>query len=433
MREYCLTAALAATLCLPTESGAVPSFAEQTGLRCVACHVGAFGPQLTQIGRDFKLHAYTLSGGNSDEFPPLAAMAQTSFTHTSQGQAGGAAPGFGANDNLTLDQASLFIAGRIADPAGVFVQLTYDATGHAFTWDNLDIRYSDDGMLADEKLTWGVTLNNNPTIQDLWNTTPAWGFPFAASRLAPTPGAATLIDGGLAQTVVGLGLYAKWDDLLYVELDGYHSLDASVQKALGAAGSPPTLMDGFFPYWRAALEQSWGPHHVELGTFGMAASPFPAGITGGTSDTVTDVAVDASWQFDPTPDINVSAYATWIDESQDLKASRVVAGTNPHDSLRTFRTNVSFTYQNSYTANAQWFDTVGSSDLAQFGGSPNSAGWLTELDWTPGGKDGSFLPDWLNVKVSLQYVAYTKFNGTTQNASANDTFYGLIWWAVPLP
>ena len=81
---------------------AVPSFAKQTGLQCEACHIGAFGPQLTQFGRQFKLNGYTLSDGN-DHFPPLAAMALTSFTHTNADQPGGASPGFKGNDNVALD------------------------------------------------------------------------------------------------------------------------------------------------------------------------------------------------------------------------------------------------------------------------------------------------------------------------------------------
>ena len=55
-----------------------------------------------------------------------------------------------------------------------------------------------------------MTLNNNPTMSDLWNSTPAWGYPFTTSPLAPTPAAATIIDGGLAQQVAGLGAYAFW-------------------------------------------------------------------------------------------------------------------------------------------------------------------------------------------------------------------------------
>ncbi|MBL8446093.1 MAG: hypothetical protein JNJ44_01630, partial [Zoogloeaceae bacterium] len=34
---------------------AVPSFARQTGQECAACHVGAYGPQLTPYGIKFKI------------------------------------------------------------------------------------------------------------------------------------------------------------------------------------------------------------------------------------------------------------------------------------------------------------------------------------------------------------------------------------------
>ena len=32
-------------------------------------------------------------------------------------------------------------------------------------------------------VTYGITANNNPTVQDPWNTTPAWAFPYAVSTL----------------------------------------------------------------------------------------------------------------------------------------------------------------------------------------------------------------------------------------------------------
>ena len=41
-----------------TESAALPSFARQTGFECVACHVS--WPELTAVGRQFKLGGYTL-------------------------------------------------------------------------------------------------------------------------------------------------------------------------------------------------------------------------------------------------------------------------------------------------------------------------------------------------------------------------------------
>jgi hypothetical protein len=48
---------------------AVPAFAVQTGQPCTACHIGAFGPQLTPFGRAFKIGGYTQGGGQGPEIP----------------------------------------------------------------------------------------------------------------------------------------------------------------------------------------------------------------------------------------------------------------------------------------------------------------------------------------------------------------------------
>jgi len=160
--------------------------------------VQAFGPALTSFGRQFKLNGYVWGDRPDVPFIPLAAMLQTSLTHTAEGQPGGAAPHFNANNNVALDQLSLFYAGRIAPHVGAFVQGTYDGVAGTAALDNVDIRFANQGTVAGTDVIYGLSLNNNPTVQDLWNTTPAWGFPFASSPLAPTPAAATLIDGGLA-------------------------------------------------------------------------------------------------------------------------------------------------------------------------------------------------------------------------------------------
>src|ERR1700756_2338738 len=89
-----LIASMAGLLALVTNRAAlaVPSFAIQTGHPCAACHIGAFGPQLTPYGRDFKLHGYVASDGQNHGLP-LAFAAQLSFTRTAAPQDGGAAPG----------------------------------------------------------------------------------------------------------------------------------------------------------------------------------------------------------------------------------------------------------------------------------------------------------------------------------------------------
>ena len=81
---------------------------------------------------------------------------------------------------------SLFLAGAWGSHVGSFVQVTYDPQADHFSWDNTDIRYANNsGKLFPKQLTYGITMNNNPTVEDLWNSTPAWGFPFVSSDVAP--------------------------------------------------------------------------------------------------------------------------------------------------------------------------------------------------------------------------------------------------------
>src|ERR1700722_205993 len=117
-------AILAACLGLSTPSRALPSFARQTGKPCAQCHTVAYGPALTAYGRQFKLNGYVW-GDAKQVIPPVALMVQGGFTHTSKDQVDQPAPHFATNDNLSVDQVSLFYGGRITQHVGAFVQMTY--------------------------------------------------------------------------------------------------------------------------------------------------------------------------------------------------------------------------------------------------------------------------------------------------------------------
>ena len=93
---------------------------------CATCHIGAFGPQLTPQGRDFKLHGYVGSDGQNHGLP-IAFTTQTSFTHTQAAIPGGAASGFKPNDNVAFDQAAVYLAGRILPEVGAFARFRYNA------------------------------------------------------------------------------------------------------------------------------------------------------------------------------------------------------------------------------------------------------------------------------------------------------------------
>jgi len=428
---------LAALLLGPRAANAVPSFAQQTGQPCAACHVGAFGPQLTKFGRDFKLNGYTAGDGKNHGLP-IAVTTLLSFTHTNNDQPAPPAPHFADNNNFALDQVSLYYAGKIAPGVGGFVQVTYDGIAHQLHIDNADVRYAHDSELFGEDIVYGFTANNSPTVSDLWNSTPVWGFPYNSSPLAPTPTAATLIDGGLGQRVAGAGAYAMWNDLVYSEFDLYRGLGYDVLNATGivpVAGTDKT--EGVIPYWRLALQQQMGRHYAEFGTYGLNASVNPGGVDiPGHVDQFTDLALDANYQFTFNPrnvvSDMISAHATLIHEDGWLGASQIINGAVPFHGLDTFRADVSYSFGATVTPSIQYFQTKGTSDAAYFGtpnGSPNTSGMIAEVAYVPWGKPDSFIT-WGNVRLAVQYVSYFRFDGETNNAAANNALYFSVWAAA---
>ena len=448
-------------------ANAVPSFARQTGQECPACHVS--WPELTPYGRFFKATGYTIGKTFWSEekinYAPVAVMAQASVSNIRNNNmtdpdTGDTVSVMQRQNSLVFSGGSLFLATKLNDYVGVFYQWTYDnlATtadgtlgGHS-SIDNTDIRAAYKYAPVNAEIPeWivGLTLNNNPTVSDLWNTTPAWGFPFTTSPLAPTPDAATIIDGGLAQQVAGLGAYAWWRKSLYLEFDNYRT--ANVMANAFRRGLPYNEPGGVFavtnynPYWRLAYAHDWGANSIMVGTYGMVANVYPDNLNTNTpTDRYRDIAVDAQYQY--ITDVHtVTAQATYIWENQSYNASFPItqetgagygAGptpSNPTDSLRTFRIKGSYYYERKYGATLGYFQTTGSSDEGLYGttasgdpNTPNSNGYVVELDWLP----------LQNVRLLLQYTGYGKFNGAKtnydgngRNASDNNTLFFDVWVA----
>jgi hypothetical protein len=431
-------AAIGSTFLGNRDAKALPSFARQTGQQCAACHNGY--PELTPYGRLFKLNGYTFTGGQTD-LPPLAVMVIPSFTHTQAGQAGGAAPGFGPNNNLSLDTVSLFYGGRIAPNFGAFVQTTYGGVSKRFSWDNTDIRYADTATLFGDELVFGVSLNNNPTVTDVWNSTPAWGYPYQSSGLAPTPAAGTLIEGGLAAEVIGTNVYGFWNRLIYAEAGVYKTLSTRTQTTLGVDPTGSSSIKGVAPYWRLAAEPKWGRSSLEVGLFGMAATLNPGRVTGFGTDHAVDFGIDSQYQF--LADVHsISLQGSWITENQTLTASEALGNAaNSHNHLRSLHAKATYYYDQTYGATLGYFRVDGSGDAIIYGNgsansSPNSAGLTTELDYIPFNHGGPAFWPWLNMKLGLQYIAYQKFDGGSANydgaghkASDNNTLYLFAWVA----
>lgn len=421
---------------------AVPAFGQQTGQPCATCHVGAFGPQLKPYGRDFKLRGYTATDGKPWR-PPIAMSVQTSFTHTQAAQSGGAARWFAPNDNFALDQVSLYYAGRIAPNLGAFIQGTYDGIARVVHIDHADIRYAAEFSPFEIDSVGGLTVNNHPTASDLWNSTPAWGFPYNRSALAPGPVASAIIDGQLGQRVAGPGAYALWGDWVYTEFALYRGLGREVLNATGIVPvSGAIRIEGLVPYWRVAVQHDFDSgHSFELGTYGLHTNIYPNGDkSAGATDRYTDIAFDANYQFILNPDTNtsdmLSVHVTLIHEDQNLKASNVLVGSNRHNALNTFRADVSYAIAATVTPSIQYFNTWGSAD-ANFYSSPNgptitrpnSAGVIAEIAYVPFGKPDSII-SWGNIRFAMQYVAYTQFNGMSHGANNNNALYLSVWMAT---
>ncbi len=410
---------------------AVPSFARQTGLPCNACHT--VFPQLTPYGRSFKLEAYTmLRHGHrpeleANQLAPLAVMVQSSLTSTAANQ-----PDTQNGNVLFPDQMSLFFAGRVADHLGAFLQVTYDGVEDHVSMDNADVRFA--RRSAGGNLLYGLTLNNNPTVEDVWNSTPAWGFPFAASGVAPAPAAATQVDGTLGQQVAGLGGYLWYKSTYYGAATLYRSSQIGNNEPPGS--DDVNVIHGVMPYWRLAWSHGWGKSDLELGTFGLREEVYPGGglPLDGPTDSFLDLAVDGQYQWQPGGPHTVTVRTTAIHERQSWDASYARGGAgNPTDILDTFRVSGSYFWKLKVGGTVAYFATRGDRDTVLYApgpvdgsrtGSPDSSGVIFELDYLPRH----------NVKLSAQYTAYSKFNGASSNydgfgrsASDNDTLYLNLW------
>jgi len=460
-------AALLLGLATVDSAMAVPSFARQTGQECIACHVSF--PELTPYGRYFKLTGYTIGkpavSSQGVNYIPLAVMAQASVTSTRKNDTtdpdtGETTEVTQRNNQFVFSGASIFLAGKVTDHVGGFIQWSYDnlATkadgtlgGHSGI-DNTDIRvvgtYSGPGA-AEPELIYGFTLHNNPTVQDVWNSTPAFGFPFTSSGLANTPAAATLIDGGLGQQVAGMGGYLFWKKSLYAELSFYRTADGAFsilrQGQDHHTDGGVAALKGYNPYARLAYNREWGASSMMVGAYGMTAERYPSNLDTSTeTDRFRDVGVDAQYQYITDPH-TFTAQATYISEKQSYKASFPVTDAtgsgigagptpaNPNDTLHTFKAKATYYHDRKYGGSVGYFATTGSTDEGLYGADadgnarrPDSSGYILELDYLP----------IQYVRLMLQYTGYNKFDGastnydgTGRNAKDNNTLFFNVWVA----
>ncbi len=461
---------------------AVPSYARQTGVSCAACHTSY--PELTPFGRLFKLNGYVQSiepqiGGESqnvsiNQYLPISAMVTITYSQLDRADFD-RTPGLDHVRNegdmvLFPQEFSLFYAGRITPYMGTFLQVTYDGQGDAFSMDNVDIRLADHVSVGGSNLVYGATLNNNPTVQDLWNTIPAWGFPFSKSGLTPDSVRSIQLDGQLGQQVAGLGGYVglqKESWLLYGELTFYKSAflgkpSANGKPGEGTSSQGQNVIQNAAPYVRLAAEKSFGSSAWQFGGLWLDATYVPyadvqrdtvvggprdpgvcptCGLTHLSTNHFTDYGVDSQYQFLDNDD-QVTVKGIWLHEDHHWGSLSAPVHSKDTTTLDTYRVTGSYLRNRKYGFSVQSFSTTGSKDLAYSGTgsciadptavdpqtsrtcSPDTSGNIVELVYTP----------YLNTRFSLSYTMFDTFNGSAmnydnqgRNAADNNTLYLLAW------
>ncbi|MDA8226063.1 MAG: cytochrome C [Betaproteobacteria bacterium] len=411
----------ASSLAVSLDASATPIFARQTGQNCMACHAGGQFPELTPYGRLFKLTGFTL--GKRTPIP-LAVMGV--FGSTTNGPATAptaGAPGHTATDGTpTFYTGSLFFGGKITDNIGMLGQYTWNNyagdNGARFGGgsDNTDIRYANRIIEGGNDVIFGVSLNNNPGVEDVWNSSQAWGYGIVPGS---TGAFNTMLDGGLGSQVAGAGAYVYWNKTIYAELTGYRTGDG-IFSFMTQNNGGQQYISGTSPYVRLAATHEWGAQNIEVGytyfdTDVLGGYGAPSALNSGPYTEYRDNAVDLQYQYLLDPH-TVTVEASRINETVNDNTNGI-SGTDNETKAK-----ASYTYEARYGAALGYYNGTVSSSLGQ----STTTAWVPEVFYIPV----------QNVRIGLQYTMYTEvpptLNPTTGGnwnpSDFNQTF--LYVWAA---
>lgn len=416
----------------PFAAHALPAFARQTGQSCVACHAGGQFPELTSFGRLFKLNAYAL-GTNT---LPLSVMGLASLAKTSTPTTDAA---FAKDANALFQTGSVFLAGKITDKSGIFVQATYNnydsQNEQNGDWqgkwvsDNFDLRYADDFSIGGKQAIAGAFLNNNPSLADPWNTAPAW-MQYVPTAFGVTGPDASPIISQLGQQTAGFGGYLFWDQTLYAELAAYRTANGFWSFLSQGNSNPDQLkLKGFNPYLRLALTKAWGPHNAMIGgVLALDADIYPDNLAAvGPTIRYRDRGVDAQYQYLQ----DAHAFTAQMSYIRETISNGDVTGVsaNPSNTLNQLKLKASYIYRNKYGASLSHFNTNGSADATAYpdpAANPGTAGWIPEIFWMPVQE----------IRIGAQYFTYNRFHGAStnydgagRNAKDNNTLFIYVFGA----
>lgn len=344
-----------------------------------------------------------------------------------------------AKDAVAIFQTgSVFFAGKVTENVGLFSQVTlnnYDSqdpnTGHwkyKVTSDNFDLRYADRYIDQNRDLIFGLSLNNNPTVADPWNTAPAW-IQYVPTKFGVTgPDAAPIVAQLGAQTA-GISAYAFWNQNVYAELAAYQTANGIWSfLSQGISNIDQVKLRGTSPYLRLAYSRDWGPHSTMVGAFAFNANVYPDNLNpSGPTISYRDRGIDAQYQYLLDPH-TITAQLSYVNESIGNGDVTGIA-TNSHNRLKQLRLKGSYVYRAKYGASLSYFSTTGTSDSTLYAdpaGNPDTRGWIPEIFWTPV----------QYVRVGAQYFTFDRFHGASRNYDGagrspgdNNTLFVYVWGA----
>ena len=372
---------------------AVPAFARQTGQNCVACHAGGQFPELTPYGRMFKLTGYTIG----ERTLPLSVMGVLTANKV---KVNDPAQGTTRTDRRSSTPPACSSPERFpttsADSRRSPITTTTSQDPDTGAWaghsgsDNLDIRYADHLIDANRDLVYGFTLHNNPGVQDVFNSAPAWGYGVVPGSTGAGDGLTPMLDGGLAQQVAGIGAYAYWNKTVYAELTGYRTGDGVFSFMTQGNGGQINIK-GTNPYVRLALTKEWGPHNVMVGLTHLNVHQY----TDQTDPLRTDRPLPRHRHRRPVP-VSARSLHGHRDGHPHPRKHRLRYGGMDPDTVNSLRAKTSFTYQAKYGATLSYFDLTNSSGTQQ-----SERGWTPEVFWTPV----------QYVRLGMQYTMFNKDEG----------------------
>jgi len=404
---------------------ALPSYARQTGQSCASCHVGGNWPQLTPWGRFFKLSGYTagkslLGGKDGLNYVPIGGFGQVGATwanqpNNSQGQAVITPNGTPEPYEFTAELGT-----KLTNFAGVFYEYTLGNTfpGWKGTSGAADVRAVHFFHPGGQELLVGIDSNNNPTDQDVWNTLPGWGYPYYVSPQSLS-GPASPMFSNLASQAGSIGIYALLNRQWYAEFSEYHVATDFFRWMSGGvnfANGGGTYIDGFNPYWRVYWTKEHGPHVFMVGTVGMHSNIFPnSAMPSGPTDAFTDYGFDSQYDYMGGRH-KASVRFRYIHENQSWNASFPQgASSTATGNIDTMNLSGTYTLGNRWAFTAGYFVNNGSKNADLYAvtsptgslltASPNTTGYTLEVDRN--------LTQ--NLKLTMQYNGFTKFNGLTSN------------------